>query len=110
VEIVCEDVLTSRERRAFPEVDLVTSFFMLHNLFDSNEDHAAMVRSLCDAFPSARHFVFVDSAALPWHEHDGHAPLFSVEFELVHAAMGVVLRSKETYLRAFEETGLRLAV
>ena len=108
VEVICENVLDSMSTRTFPGVDLVASFLMLHDLFAGDEDHAAVIRRLLAAFPDARHFLFADTAAQSWEEHSDQPPIFNLEFELVHAAMGVPLRTKETYLRAFTDAGLRL--
>lgn len=108
VEIVHENVLDTLSTRTFPGVDLVTGFLMLHDLFATNKDHAAVLRSLRVAFPDARSFLFADTALQDWDHHSGPLPIFNLEFELVHAVMGVPLRTKETYMRAFADAGFQL--
>lgn len=108
VEIIREDVLDTMNTRTFPGVDFVTCFFMLHDLFATDDNHADVIRSLRSIFPDARLFLFGDTAAQRWEQHTRTPPIFSLEFELVHAAMGVQLRAKETYLRAFRDAGLQV--
>ncbi|KUO06129.1 aminotransferase class I/II-fold pyridoxal phosphate-dependent enzyme [Streptomyces caeruleatus] len=108
VRIVRENVLDTLSTRTFPEVDLVTGFLMLHDLFATDDDHAAVLRSIRTAFPNATHFLFADTAVQDWEHHSGPQPIFSLEFELVHAVMGVPLHTKGTYLRAFADAGFRL--
>ncbi|MFJ5101026.1 aminotransferase class I/II-fold pyridoxal phosphate-dependent enzyme [Streptomyces sp. NPDC088554] len=108
VDIVHENVLDTLSTRTFPGVDLVTGFLMLHDLFATDDDHAAVLRTLRAAFPDARSFLFADTALQDWDDHSGPLPIFNLEFELVHAVMGVPLRTKETYLRAFADAGFTL--
>jgi hypothetical protein len=44
------------------------------------------------AFPDARHFLLADTNAQPWHQNTGPLPIFSLQFELVHAFMNVPIR------------------
>jgi histidinol-phosphate aminotransferase len=108
VDIVHENVLDTLSTRTFPGVDLVTGFLMLHDLFATDDDHAAVLRSVRAAFPDARYFLFADTALQDWDHHRGPLPIFNLEFELVHAVMEVPLRTKETYLRAFADAGFQL--
>jgi hypothetical protein len=44
----------------------------------------------------------------PWHQNTGPLPIFSLQFELVHAFMNVPIRPRELYEDAFAEAGLRI--
>jgi hypothetical protein len=109
--IVCGDVLDTGVLREFPEADVVGSFLMLHHLFDRCERPADVMRLLRGAFPGATRFVVADTVRMP-RPSDGRPPdmpVFAAGFELVHALMGVTVRSIEEYERAFAEADLRVS-
>jgi SAM-dependent methyltransferase len=108
IEVVCADVLDHLDRRTFPGVDLVTSFLMLHDLFESTGDPAGVMRQLREVFPDARHFLLADTVAQDWSAHTGPLPVFSAEFELVHAFMETPILGLDTYEKAFADAGLQV--
>jgi len=109
IDVVCADILAvmdGPENAGLAEVDGVCSFFMLHDLFARPEGPVAILRQIRAAFPAARALLLADTVVLdddlPPHE----LPIFSLGFELVHAFMGVPIRTREDYGRWFGEAGL----
>jgi histidinol-phosphate aminotransferase len=109
VAIRRENIFEPGNGAVFPGFDLVSSFLMLHDLFTLYGDGRLVVRALRTAFPDARYFLLADTNAYPWAGHEGPLPIFSLEFELVHAFMGVKILPRETYEQAFSESGLEIA-
>ncbi|MFE8957409.1 histidinol-phosphate transaminase [Streptomyces iakyrus] len=107
IDIVHGDVLAF-SGRTFPEVDLVTSFLMMHDLFDATGDPAGVMRTLRRVFPEARRFLIGDTVAQDWEERRESLPMFSVGFELVHAFMDTPIMNRRTYEDAFAGAGLRV--
>ncbi|MFJ6054674.1 aminotransferase class I/II-fold pyridoxal phosphate-dependent enzyme [Streptomyces sp. NPDC092307] len=108
IDIARANIFAGDDRPVFPGIDLVTSFLMLHDLFTVMPGEEA-VRLLRTAFPDARHFLIADTVIQPWADRTGPPPAFSAAFELVHAFMGVPLRTKEAYEHAFSAAGLDIA-
>ncbi|MFD7469875.1 aminotransferase class I/II-fold pyridoxal phosphate-dependent enzyme [Streptomyces tendae] len=108
LDVVQADVLDHVDRRTFPDIDLVTSFLMMHDLFELTGDPAGVMRTLRDVFPNARHFMIADTVAQNWSAHDGPLPVFSAEFELVHTFMDTPILGLDTYEKAFADAGLRV--
>jgi histidinol-phosphate aminotransferase len=108
VRVECADVFAPGAERVYPGVELVTCFLMMHDLFAAVTDKAAAVRAMGRAFPDAKYFLIGDTVAQPWARHTGPLPVFSLEFELVHAFMGVSLLDAEGYRDAFEAGGLKV--
>ncbi|MBQ0885735.1 histidinol-phosphate transaminase [Streptomyces sp. RM72] len=108
IDIVHGDAL-DLSGRTFPEVDLVTSFLMMHDLFDATGDPVGVMRTLREVFPRARHFLIGDTVAQDWEERREGLPMFSVGFELVHAFMDTPIMNRGTYEDAFAGAGLRVA-
>ncbi len=109
VAIRRENIFEPGNKVVFRGFDLVSSFLMLHDLFTLYGDGRLVVRALRSAFPDARYFLLADTSAYPWAWHEGPLPIFSLEFELVHAFMGVKILPRETYEQAFRESGLEIA-
>lgn len=107
IDIVCGDVLSVGDRVP-ANVDLVTCFLMLHDLFAIAGGPAEAMRALRRCFPHARHFLIGDTLAQAWDRGDGPLPPFSLEFELVHTFMDAAILPEETYKRAFASAGMRL--
>lgn len=108
LDVVRADVLDHVEERTFPGIDLVTSFLMMHDLFELTGDPAGVMRKLRDVFPDARHFLIADTVAQDWSAHSGPLPVFSAEFELVHTFMETPILGLDTYEKAFAEAGLHV--
>ncbi|HEY9327720.1 MAG TPA: aminotransferase class I/II-fold pyridoxal phosphate-dependent enzyme [Streptomyces sp.] len=108
IGVVLADVLDHVDRRTFPGIDLVTSFLMMHDLFELTGDPAGVMRMLRDVFPDAKHFMIADTVAQDWSAHTGPVPVFSAAFELVHTFMDTPVLGLDTYEKAFAEAGLRV--
>ncbi|HUC57506.1 MAG TPA: aminotransferase class I/II-fold pyridoxal phosphate-dependent enzyme [Streptosporangiaceae bacterium] len=108
VSIRCENIFAPGNTAVFKGFDLVSSFLMLHDLFALYGDGKLVMSALRTAFPDARYFLLADTNAYPWAEHEGPLPIFSLEFELVHAFMGVKILPKETYEQAFSDSDLEI--
>lgn len=108
VKVVCRDILKTGDGVTFRGIDLVSSFLMLHDVFAAYPDGGTAMRALRRAFPDARYFLIADTNLHPWHRLEGPLPIFSLQFELVHAFMNVPIRPKEAYEAAFLEAGLHI--
>ncbi|MGW0532199.1 aminotransferase class I/II-fold pyridoxal phosphate-dependent enzyme [Streptomyces sp. NPDC003032] len=108
LDVVLADVLDHVDQRTFPGIDLVTSFLMMHDLFELTGDPGGVMRMLRDVFPDARHFMIADTVAQDWSAQSGPLPVFSAEFELVHTFMETPILGLDTYEKAFAEAGLRV--
>ncbi|HVB41886.1 MAG TPA: class I SAM-dependent methyltransferase [Streptosporangiaceae bacterium] len=108
VDISCQNIFHAGSKAVFPDIDLVLSFLMLHDLFSAVSNGTEVIEILRSTFPNARYFLLADTAAQPWHLHSGALPIFSLQFELVHTFMGTTIYQKETYERAFVDGGLRI--
>jgi histidinol-phosphate aminotransferase len=106
VTIVHENVERCFGARTFPGVDLVTSFLMMHDLFNAATDGGSVMRSLRETFPDARYFLIADTTAQPWPELTGPLPIFSLGFELLHSFMDVRIQPRAAYEDAFAAGGL----
>ncbi|MEV6424323.1 histidinol-phosphate transaminase [Streptomyces sp. NPDC051662] len=107
IEIVHGDILGFTDR-TFPGIDLVSSFLMMHDLFDATGDPVGVMRTLRRVFPDAKRFLIADTVAQEWEAHQGPLPVFSVGFELVHAFMDTPIMNRTTYENAFAGAGLRV--
>jgi SAM-dependent methyltransferase len=107
-EIVCEDVIEHIGRHAFPGVELVTSFLMMHDLFEAMGDPGKVMRLLREVFPDARRFLIGDTVSQEWDRPMDALPIFSLEFELVHAFMDTPIMSRGDYEEAFKAADLRI--
>jgi histidinol-phosphate aminotransferase len=112
ISIVRGDALALQGEAARPaaatgEVDLVCSFFMLHDLLARYERPSAALRALRGAFPTTRYFLLADTVRSAADE-DAGLPIFSLGFELVHTFMNVPLYTKECYEAFFVEAELTI--
>lgn len=112
ISIACGDVLALQGQTAGPaagggEVDLVSSFFMLHDLLARFERPSAALEALRKAFPTAGHFLLADTVRSTA-DAGAAPPIFTLGFELVHAFMGVPLYTKERYEAFFVEAGFTI--
>lgn len=110
ISIVHMDVLqlvNGRAPASTADADLVSSFFMLHDLLAHPGMGTALVPGLRCAFPAARHFLLADTMRMEPDGRDGWPPIFSVGFELTHGLMRVPLHPQEHYERIFAAGGLR---
>ncbi|GGK73038.1 pyridoxal phosphate-dependent aminotransferase [Mangrovihabitans endophyticus] len=105
VRVVHDDLL-AEDGRTFPDVDLVSSFLMMHDLFNATGDPAGVLRSLRRRFPDATRFLIADTVGQNWAAPQDTLPIFSVGFELLHAYMDVPILSLRTYEDAFTAAGL----
>ncbi|MEU8925301.1 aminotransferase class I/II-fold pyridoxal phosphate-dependent enzyme [Kitasatospora sp. NPDC048545] len=108
LEVVRANVLDHVDQRTFPGIDLVTSFLMMHDLFESTGDPAGVMRLLREVFPDAKQFLIADTVSQDWPALRGELPVFSLEFELVHAFMDTPILTADTYEKAFAEAGLQV--
>ncbi|QOT00347.1 class I SAM-dependent methyltransferase [Brevibacterium sp. JNUCC-42] len=75
------------------EVEVVTSFMMMHDLFNITEIRETLFDRLRNVFPKVKYFLI---------------PIFNVGFELVHAYMDVYIPTKKEYDLAFQKAGLTI--
>ncbi|MER7016093.1 aminotransferase class I/II-fold pyridoxal phosphate-dependent enzyme [Saccharopolyspora sp. NPDC000359] len=108
VDIVRGDVLQHMGGRTFPGVELVTSFLMMHDLFEASGDPAGTMRTLRELFPDAKWFLIGDTVGQRWDDPAAELPIFSMEFELVHAFMDTPIATAQAYETAFAAADLRI--
>ena len=105
--MVCRDALSLTEDRSLApklvDVDTVTSFFMLHDLFTRYATPVTALRRLREAFPRAQTFLLADTM-----RSERGRPIFSLGYELVHAFMGIPLHTKDSYETYFADAGLQV--
>jgi SAM-dependent methyltransferase len=104
---VLDVVEAAPHRDVLSKVDVVCSFMMLHDLFNA-QPGSTVVRRLRTAFPNARAFVIADTCLPDEPRMAGQAPIFSLGFELIHAALGTSLFHTSDYERAFADGGLEV--
>ncbi len=105
IKIHQADILASLGAPEFKGVDLVCCFLMMHDLFAASKDHVAAVHALRTAFPDATDFLIADTVRQEWDAGE-KLPIFSLQFELVHALSNVPLHSLDQYIRSFEQGGM----
>lgn len=91
----------------FADVDLVTSFMMLHDLHNVPALRGDLFERLQALFPRAGHFAIADTVRMP--DVRDCLPIFNLAFELVHAYMDLTIPAQATYEEAFERAGLHIA-
>ena len=110
IELHCQNVLQSVEdvtvKESLRDVEVVTCFMMLHDLFNSVELKNTLFDRLRAAFPKVKYFVIADTVRMPSREELDELPIFNIGFELVHAFMDVTIQDKSTYEDAFADAGL----
>lgn len=102
------DVVDGRRPAMAGEVDVVMSFFLLHDLLADPRTRRQTLPRLRDAFPRTRTFVLTDTMLRPSDGGEQTLPVFSVGYELAHALMGVPLHTRETYEELFAAAGLHV--
>jgi hypothetical protein len=106
---VREIVRNRRGREVAGEVDLMMSFFLLHDLLADPATREGFLTGLRETFPEVRTFVLADTVLRPAGPERGTLPIFATGFELAHALMGVPLHTKERYEQLFAAAGLKIA-
>jgi hypothetical protein len=94
-------------RHVIAEVDVVMSFFLVHDLLRDRSTRSVILSRLRDVFPKAHTFVLADTVLHP-HRVSERLPIFATGFELAHALMNVDLYTKEQYETMFTAAGFRL--
>lgn len=112
LEMICTNVLetiqTERYKEVLAGVDLVSSFMMLHDLYNIPSVWPKLFDHLREAFPGVKHFLFADTVRMPPAEELSALPIFSVGYELLHSYMDVCLPTKAEYDAAFARAGLTI--
>jgi SAM-dependent methyltransferase len=92
------------------QVDCVMSFFLLHDMLQARGGNLAPV--LADIqrnYPAARMLLLADTTCDDWVGTHLEPPVFARGFELVHALMGIQLRTLAEYRALFDDAGAPLA-
>ncbi len=98
VDIVTADCLSDFAQGQYADVDVVTSFFLLHDLLAARSgSFAAVAASIRANFPRARHYLLADTTSDEPPAPFAEAPIFTRAFELVHGIMGVPLHTRAEY-------------
>lgn len=112
LEMICTNVLetiqTDRYKETLANVDLVSSFMMLHDLYNIPSIWPRLFDHLREAFPDVKHFLFADTVRRPVDGEQNKLPIFSVGYELLHSYMDVSLPTKDEYDAAFARAGLTI--
>ena len=110
IEIYCENILNfinnSNVRDRLKDVEVVTSFMMLHDLFNIDNLKETLFDRLRAAFPAVKYFVIADTVRMPKQENLMDLPIFNIGFELLHGYMNVKIHNKKSYDKAFAAAGL----
>lgn len=101
------DALNASQLDCVKDVDLVTSFLMMHDQFNARAPDE-VVECLLKSFPQARHFVVADTFRMEHVDSIESAPIFSLGFELAHKFMGIHIYRPEDYIATFSRHGMRL--
>jgi len=114
LEMICTNVLetiqTERYKEVLAGVDLVSSFMMLHDLYNIPSVWPKLFDHLREAFPGVKHFLFADTVKMPLSDELSELPIFSVGYELLHSYMDVRLPTKAEYDAAFARAGLTVEI
>jgi hypothetical protein len=110
LQMICTNVLetiqTDRHKDVLAGVDLVSSFMMLHDLYNVPTIWPKLFEYLRQAFPDVKYFLLADTVKAPSFEGPDKLPIFSVGYELLHSYMDVCLPTKDEYDAAFDRAGL----
>jgi SAM-dependent methyltransferase len=107
ITILCADIETVRADDDLASIDLVGSFFMLHDLMQERAAGSDVFERLGRAFPNARYYVLADTMRMTTFAGT-QPPIFSLGYELVHAFMGVELFPRSEYEELFRRSGLEV--
>ncbi|NBI29135.1 SAM-dependent methyltransferase [Chengkuizengella marina] len=110
LKMVCANVLdtfrTDKFHSILEEVELVSSFMMLHDLYNISDLRETLFDRLREAFPNVKYFLIADTVQKPSLEELEQLPIFNVGYELLHNYMGVYIPKKEEYDELFARAGL----
>jgi SAM-dependent methyltransferase len=81
--------------------DVVSSFFMLHDLIETDGHSQVILQHFKQTFVRATHFFLGDTMKADSPTELQQQPIFSLAFELVHAFMGHRIWRKQVYDRLF---------
>lgn len=101
------NILEDLEASEYEDVDLVLCFLMMHDILSSSDDKIYSANKLFSLFPNAKEFLIADTVRQDWNISSS-LPIFSMEFELVHALSNIPLQSRSFYQRIFDHTGLEV--
>lgn len=111
IELYCENVLdfmkNTNIRDKLKNIEVVTCFMMLHDLFNISNLAATLFDRLRSAFPAVKYFIIADTVRMPESKADD-LPIFNIGFELLHGYMGVKIHEKSDYDEAFIKAGLTI--
>ncbi|MDD7804822.1 MAG: methyltransferase domain-containing protein [Endozoicomonas sp. (ex Botrylloides leachii)] len=104
IVISTEDIL--RTQKVYQDIDTVTCFMMLHDIFGASKEEN-MLSVLLKKFPKARQFIFADTA-LSNPNSNYSDRVFTSGFELAHSMQEQKLFLLEEYLNEFKACNLHL--
>ena len=105
--VIQGDIRELSPRQEFTAVDLLSCFFMGHDLWPRSECKEVLDR-LLTIFPQVQRFLFCDtyrSDAMP----SPFIPTFTLGFELTHAVMGQYIPLEAEWLSLFKDAGWECA-
>jgi SAM-dependent methyltransferase len=105
ITLVRDDVAALTPRPEYATVDLVTCLLMGHDLWP-RPGVVSSLRGISAAFPAVRRFLLVDTCRSEGLA-DGVWPVFTLGFEVAHAAMGKYLPTLAEWHGVFAEAGWR---
>ncbi|HEU4963912.1 MAG TPA: methyltransferase [Bacilli bacterium] len=103
---VLDTILDDKYQEVLADVEVVSSFMMLHDLYNIPGVWEVLFDRLRAAFPNVRYFLIADTVQMPPLEELEKLPIFNVGYELLHAYMDVNLPTKQEYDEAFAKAGL----
>jgi len=108
--IIRENVFDSltQPHPEFESVELVTSFMMLHDLFNIPELQGQLFARMKAAFPAAKYFVLADTCLDEKTRDASTMPIFTMGYELVHALRGIQVFPLSYYEDQFARGGLKI--
>lgn len=105
VRFLQEDVTALTARREFSGIDLLTCFLLGHDFWPRADAVSTLIR-LRESFPDVRHLIICDECRLP-EPLTLDNTIFTMGFQLAHAAMGKVIPTVEAWQEVFAESGWR---
>ncbi len=103
VQIFQGDVSQLTPQNEFKDVDLLSSFFMGHDLWP-RERCVEIFKNFRLVFPNLKYFMFCDTYRSDL-ASDEKAPIFTLGFEVFHALMGQYIPSLSEWNDLFSEAG-----
>jgi len=112
IQLHCQNVLQAVSdeglRESLKDVDMVSCFMMLHDLFNVADLKDDLFDRLRAAFPNVKYFLIADTVQMGDRHEPNEPPIFNVGFELAHSFMDVRIHQKNSYDEAFKKAGLEL--